>query len=296
MDEVSAAAGLNFLAGEENGVCAAPGGNAAIAESILTRLVESLPVQHLRAGCLVLRVRIEDDGTVLVIYQDDRQALRVVRADSVVMACPKFVALRILEGMEEDRREAMQRLRYRAYLVCNVLIDRPFNRRKVREFYGCFLLGNGELPRGTVMEQSLDHQATDVVLATFARPNARQTVLTFYRALPFDGGRPLLLEDGAYDRFAAEFTAQISQLLPPLGFREGHVKHYRLTRWGHPLPLAATGLLSSGVVETLRRPMRDKVFFVEQDNWSVPAIETAIGEALAFAPHIAARSDGHTRR
>ena len=129
----------------------------------------------------------------------------------------------------------------------------------------------------------------------FARPNAKQTVLTFYRGLPFDGARPLILEEGAYDRFAAEFKAQISQLLPTLGFRDAHVKDYRLTRWGHPLPLAATGLVSSGIVETLRRPMRDKVFFVEQDNWSVPAIETAIGEALAFAPQIAARSDARNR-
>jgi hypothetical protein len=35
--------------------------------------------------------------------------------------------------------------------------------------------------------------------------------------------------------------------------------------------------------------MQDTVFFVEQDNWSVPAIETALGEALAFAPRIAKR-------
>jgi monoamine oxidase len=289
MDELSAAAGLNFLAGEIETVHAAPGGNAAIAERILGRLADGVPVQNLRAGCMVLKVKVDADGTVLVVYEDERQTLRALRARSVVMACPKFVVARILDGMEDDRREAIGRLRYRAYLVCNVLIGRPFRRDKVKEFFDCFLLANGELPSGTVMEQSLDHKATDVILADFARPSARQTVLTFYRGFPFDGARPLLLDEGAYDRFAAEFKTQVSELLPLLGFGEADVKDYRLARWGHPLPLAATGLLSGGVVDTLRRPMQDTVFFVEQDNWSVPAIETALGEALAFAPRIAKR-------
>ncbi|HEX2725967.1 MAG TPA: hypothetical protein VHN20_09130, partial [Beijerinckiaceae bacterium] len=78
-------------------------------------------------------------------------------------------------------------------------------------------------------------------------------------------------------------------LLPLFGFGAADVKDYRLARWGHPLPLAATGLIANGVVDTLRRPMADKVFFVEQDNWAVPAIETAIGESLVFAPQIADR-------
>jgi monoamine oxidase len=288
MSELSAAAGLNFLAGEIDTIHAAPGGNAAIAERILSKLADSLPLQHLRAGCMVLKVKVTDDGTVLIVYQDERQALRTIRARRVVMSCPKFIAARILDGIEDDRRAAIQQLRYRGYLVCNVLIDRPFDRRKVREFFDCFLLANGELPPGTVMEQALDHKATDVILANFARPSARQTVLTFYRAFPFDGARPLLLDEGAHDRFAREFKAQVADLLPPLGFGDADVKDYRLARWGHPLPLAAAGLLAGGVVESLRRPMQDKVFFVEQDNWAVPAIETALGEALAFAPQIAA--------
>jgi monoamine oxidase len=289
MSELSAAAGLNFLAGEIETVHAAPGGNAAIAERILEKLAGSVPLQNLRAGCMVLKVKVNEDHTVLVAYQDDRQALRTIRARSVVMCCPKFVAARILDGIEDERRDAIARLQYRAYLVCNVLIDRPFNRRKVKEFFDCFLLANGELPPGTVMDQSLHHKATDVILANFARPSERQTVLTFYRGFPFDGARSMLLDEGAHDRFAAEFKGQISELLPLLGFSEADVKDCRLARWGHPLPLAATGLLSGGIVETLRRPMQDKVFFVEQDNWCVPAIETAVGEALAFAPRIAAQ-------
>ncbi len=54
------------------------------------------------------------------------------------------------------------------------------------------------------------------------------------------------------------------------------------------MPLAAVGLLADGVPEKLRQPFQGRVFFVEQDNWALPAIETALGEAAHFAPQIRA--------
>jgi hypothetical protein len=36
----------------------------------------------------------------------------------------------------------------------------------------------------------------------------------------------------------------------------------------------------------LRAPFRERVCFVEQDNWMLPAIETSLGEAIHFAPQI----------
>ncbi|MBI3043130.1 MAG: hypothetical protein HYY78_09935 [Betaproteobacteria bacterium] len=52
------------------------------------------------------------------------------------------------------------------------------------------------------------------------------------------------------------------------------------------MPVAAAGLIADGVPERLREPFRQRVFFVEQDNWALPAFETAVTEALVFAPQV----------
>ena len=39
-----------------------------------------------------------------------------------------------------------------------------------------------------------------------------------------------------------------------------------------------------GTVDRLRKPFRDGLFFVQQDNWALPAIETATAEASHWPP------------
>lgn len=270
--EVSAAAGLNFFAAEFGKVLVAPGGNAAIAERIVTLLEGELPGDHLRAGAIVFEVVVRSDG-VLVRYEDEAGAVRAVLADAVAMCCPKFVVARILDGIEPERAAAIQSLRYRSYLLANVLLTTEVE----PSFYDLFLAD---------VDPS---RATDVVMATWAKPVPGHTVLTLYRGLPYDGARATLLTPSAHQQVAADFERQIrEQVLPALGVDPQHLAGVRLTRWGHPLPLAAVGLLADGVPEKLRQPFQGRVFFVEQDNWALPAIETALGEAAHFAPQIRA--------
>ena len=54
----------------------------------------------------------------------------------------------------------------------------------------------------------------------------------------------------------------------------------RISRWGHALPVAQTGLIADGTLEKIRKPFRERVFFVEQDNWALPALDTSVNEAL----------------
>jgi hypothetical protein len=61
------------------------------------------------------------------------------------------------------------------------------------------------------------------------------------------------------------------------------VKGYRLTRWGHSLPLARKGLIADGTVAKLIAPIQNKIFFVNQDNWVNPAFECAFSESLTAA-------------
>ena len=95
----------------------------------------------------------------------------------------------------------------------------------------------------------------------------------------------MLFSPAAFDQQKQELREQCeSEILPLLGLTMKDVEDIRLTRWGHPMPVPAIGLIADGVTDQLRRPFKDRVFFVEQDNWMLAAIETAAEEALHFAP------------
>jgi hypothetical protein len=112
-------------------------------------------------------------------------------------------------------------------------------------------------------------------------------VLTLYRALPYDSARAEALAPTAYNRYRQEFEAQIKDsILPLLKLKAEDIADLRLARWGHPIPVAAPGLIAEGVPEVLRKPFKDRVFFVEQDNWALPAFETALTEAQLWAPEV----------
>jgi len=277
--EVSAACGLNFYAAEFDTLMVCQGGNAAVAEALLRRVAEAVPRSHLRAGSMALDVAVRGDG-VLVTYADDRGEIQSLNARAVILACPKFVAAKLVDAMEEGRRAAIARLRYNAYLVANVLL----RGRIVDDFYDLFLLGDGTTA-GDTREAADRRKATDVVLGSYARHRPDRAVLTLYRALPYAGARPLLLADQSFAQYRAEFEEQtLREILPLVGLARSDVIDIRVARWGHPLPVAQAGLIADGVPEALRKPFRERVFFVEQDNWALPAFETAVTEALTLAP------------
>lgn len=280
--EVGAAAGLNFFAAEFGEILVTPGGNAAIAERLHERLGRQLPEGHLQAGALVANVRAVPDGFE-VAYEDAAGSLRCLHARAVVMACPKFVAARLVEDLEPERIDAIRRLRYRSYLVANVLLER----RLAQAPYDLYLLGSGETDRRDIRAAATRQGATDVVFGQFLHPDAASSVLTLYRPLPFDGARPELLAEAAYANVLREFEAQVvGGILPLLNLRREDIAGIRLARWGHALPVAETGLIAGGTVDRLRKPFRGGMFFVQQDNWALPAIETATAEAFHWAPRV----------
>ncbi len=82
-------------------------------------------------------------------------------------------------------------------------------------------------------------------------------------------------------------SAQIkNEIYPFYQLSDQDIVDLRLTRWGHPLPLAAVGLLNRGIVDTLRAPIDDRIYFIEQDNWALPAIETVVAEAVYWSSMI----------
>ena len=279
--EISAAAGLNFYCAEFGTLLALPGGNSCVAEKLTTQIAKSVPKENLRSSSLVFDVSVVDDG-VLVSYRDSSAQIHSIHAKAVALCCPKFVVSKILNGIEEKRIEAIRKLRYRSYLVGNVLLKGSLS----RNFYDLYLLGDGDVSKGS-LESAREQKVTDVVLANFAQPDKNHTILSLYRGFPFDGVRAEIYIPGAYDRFRLEFEDQISNtILPLLGKQKADIVDIRIARWGHPLPLAATGLIAEGIPDIIREPFKEKVFFVEQDNWALPAFETSVTEALTWAPEI----------
>ena len=280
--EISAAAGLNFYAAEFNNLWVYPGGNAAIAERISERLTQVLPLQNICTSSLVLEVDPQPDG-VRVTWLNSEGELEEVKSKVVVCACPKFVAKKIVRGLNEQRGDAFQQLQYRAYLVANAFLSTNLE----ENVYDIFALGAGEQSYADTKRAASLRGATDVINANFAAPTASHSVLTLYRALPYEGGRAELYSPDAFTRFEGELRRQLhEELLPGLGVDVRQLRGLRLARWGHPLPLAKTGMYRAGLPAKLSEPYEKRVFFVNQDNHALPAFETSVTEAFAWAARI----------
>jgi hypothetical protein len=288
-EEVSAASGWNFLAAEEYGRLVMPGGNAGLVRALWDRLREhdqrlDCPGRLLRAGCRAVDVRVLGPERVQVTYKDRDGAYRSLMAKRVVMCCPKHVARHVLHGLEQgdpERAAAISRIQTSAYVVANVLL----NRQVRRDFYDLFLLRDGSFPPVVGVAEDFN-RATDALRGDFARPQPMgRSVLTFYWPMPFGTSRVQMINRGLAWH-AERFAPLLRDVLGVLSVDTRHVRQVRLARWGHAMPIATPGLISEGVCERVRAPYQDHVFFVHQDNWALPAVETCLLEAEAFAPLI----------
>jgi protoporphyrinogen oxidase len=282
--EISAASGLNFLAAEFSSVAVLPGGNSRVAEKAMEKLLEVTPTENVKVNSLVFHVEVVKDGVLISYYDFINQKAHTVKANKAIMACPKFVVNKVLHEIEPERSKAISRLKYRSYLVANVLIDQKID----KDFYDLYLLGDADSDFVNSREEANKQKVTDVVLANFASSVKDKTVLSLYRALPYDGSRIELYMPDAYQRIRKEFEEQITNsILPLLKLSPKNIVDLRIARWGHPLPVASVGLIAEGIPEILRKPFKDRVYFVEQDNWALPAFETACSEALYWTKIIA---------
>lgn len=293
-EEVSAAAGWNFIAAEEFGRWVLPGGNASLVAALWEKLVE-MERRHgrgrgelLRGGCRAVEVRRLGLDDCRVTYKDAAGDFRTIACKRVVICTPKHVARQMLPELassDPGKLGAMYRIHTAGYVVANVLLSRRVERR----YYDLFLLGDGHFPEDTGAENFL--RITDCVNGHYAvrgghGPRARD-VLTFYWPLSFPASRFRLIAEDSRDAFAHLLAQQIGTILDVLGLERRDVRQVRLARWGHSMPIASPRLIADGVVDELRRPFQDQIHFVHCDNWGLPAVETCLLEAEALAPKIA---------
>ena len=203
------------------------------------------------------------------------------------MATPKHVARHVLHklnSLDPKLAAAMGEIGTHPYVVANVLLAG----RIQRDFYDLFMLREGNLPSHE-FEINEFNRVIDAVDGGYARPgNPPLSVLTLYWPLPFPTGRFRIINNTAHQEFAEAAVPQIRTILDVLNVPHDRVRQVRLSRWGHAMPLARPGLIAEGVCDRLRGPFQNHVFFVNQDNWALPAVETCLLEAEYQAPRILA--------
>ena len=292
MEEISAASGWNFVAAEEFGRWVFPGGNSYIAKKLWRKLrhVEqhgpSGQAPMLRPDATVVDVR-RDGDRFKVTWLDSSGCPQALKAEFVVMACSKHIAKYILHDLQNrDLRkyDAMQSIETMAYVVGNVLLNQPVQ----RDFYDIFMIGDQSFPM-TAAAFEANPRPVDVTDGNYALPpSTPRTALTFYWPLPWFTARFDLVLNDPFPRYAQAMAASTRHALGLLNVPESAVEQIRMTRWGHAMPLAKPNLIANGTTQELLRPFDKQVFFVNQDNWALPAVENSLLDARSVARQIKA--------
>jgi len=186
--------------------------------------------------------------------------LQTVAAKAVIMATPKFITSRLVEGLPEKQRQAMRDMRYAPYPVVNLIFDKPvFNKG-----YDTWCPGNS---------------FTDFIVADWTirnRPGYQQkyNILTFYTPLR-EEQRGQMLTEAASRKIAARVLTDFQKLFPGSDVMPLEVHIYRR---GHPMYMVTPGNFTK-TLPIVRRPM-ERVFFANTDSEG-PVSTTSTGITAA---------------
>jgi protoporphyrinogen/coproporphyrinogen III oxidase len=220
-----------------------PGGLGAITKR-LAEILQAKFAEHLQLGATTVAV-VPDSQEVQVTYLQGAE-LKTVAAKAVIMASPKFITRRIVQGLSEKQSDAMHQIRYIPYAVVNLIFDKPvFNKS-----YDTWCPGNA---------------FTDFIVADWTirnQPGYKQkyNILTCYTPMSEDDRGYLLTESSARKK-AVSVLDSFQKLLP--GFNVDPVEVH-IYRRGHPLYMSTPGLYTK--VQPLARQPMDRVFFANTDS------------------------------
>jgi protoporphyrinogen oxidase len=234
-----------------------PGGLGAITKKLAETLQPRL-TDRMQTGATIVSV-VPDKNDVQVTYMQGDQ-LKTVAGKAVIMATPKFITRRIVQGLPKVQDDAMHQIRYIPYAVVNLIFDKPvFNKG-----YDTWCPGN---------------KFTDVIVADWVvrnQPGYKQkyNILSCYTPLAEEERATLLTENSAR-KVAENVLRDFQKLQPGMNVDPLEVHIYRR---GHPLYMSTPKLFTE-VQPILRQPM-DRVFFANTDSEG-PVSTTASGIAAA---------------
>jgi monoamine oxidase len=221
------------------------GGLGAISKRLLEVLRPKF-ADRMQAEATIIAV-VPEKNEVQVTYMQGTD-LKTVAAKAVIMATPKFITRRLVQGLPAKQDQAMQQMRYIPYPVVNLIFDKPvFNTG-----YDTWCPGNS---------------FTDFIVADWVirnKPGYRQkyNILTCYTGMREEDRPRLLIEQGAR-RIAQNVLRDFQKLLPTTNVNPIEVHIYRR---GHPM-FMSTPKLFTQIQPLVRQPM-DRVFFANTDSES----------------------------
>jgi monoamine oxidase len=220
-----------------------PGGLGAITKKLAEILQPKYP-DRMQAGATIVAV-VPGKEEVQVTYMLGGE-LKTVSAKTVIMATPKFITRRVVDGLPDKQSDAMQQIRYIPYPVVNLIFDKPvFNHG-----YDTWCPGNS----------FTDFIVADWVIQKQAGYQQKFNIITCYTPMKEEERSRLLNETGAR-RIAANVLSDFQKLMPGFNVDPTEVHIYRR---GHPLYMSTPGLYTQ-VQPLVRQPM-DRVFFANTDS------------------------------
>ena len=220
-----------------------PGGLGALSK----KLVDILQPKHkdrMHIGATTVAV-VSEKEEVQVTYMQ-RGELKTVAAKAVIMATPKFITRRIVDGLPEKQSAAMRQIRYIPYPVVNLIFDKPVYNH-----------GFDTWCPGTAFT---DMVVADWVIQKQAGYRQKFNILTFYTPMTEENRGYLLNEIGAR-KIAANVLTDFQKLMPE--FNVDPVEVHIFLR-GHPLYMSTPGLYTQ--VQPLARHPMDRIFFANTDS------------------------------
>lgn len=169
-----------------------------------------------------------------------------VFAKGVIMATPKFITARLVDGMPQGQKDAIAKIEYIPYPVVNLVYDHPvFNLG-----YDTWCPGNS----------FTDFIVADWVVRNQQAYKQKYNILTCYTPMRRQQ-RAVLLTDSGAKQVAASVLRDFKKLLPQTNADPIEVHIYRR---GHPMYKATPGNFTQ-VLPLTRQPM-ERVFFANTDS------------------------------
>ena len=220
-----------------------PGGLGVITKK-LAEIMQPKFADRMQVGATTVAV-VPDNKEVQVTYMQGAE-LKTVAAKTVIMATPKFITRRIVQGLPDKQSDAMHQIRYIPYAVVNLIFDKPvFNKS-----YDTWCPGN----------TFTDFIVADWVIRNQPGYQQKYNILTFYTPMSEDDRGSLLTESGARKK-AVSVLDDFQKLFPGSNVDPIEVHIYRR---GHPLYMSTPSLYTK-VQPLVREPM-DRVFFANTDS------------------------------
>ena len=274
-DQISAYAGLHYFCSRKGHAGNAAGDEVLTWEEGNYFLVKKLRedvLKCIRSHSMVVKVVEEDGGVVLTVLDTSNGKAYGVEAEKVIVACPSFVAARILPA-ETMNVEWLSKLRYAPWLVANVVLNKlPAERDGSDLAWDNVLYGSDSL--GYIHST---HQRTEV--------HPEMEVLTWYYA--FSAGdwasvRKKLLTQTPEELWESPLK-ELKTVYPEI---EKGIVAVDLHIWGHGMICPVPGLISAEERRSAQAPWKNKIYFAHSDRSGISLFEEAFHQGLRAANHI----------